>query len=347
MKEQRIDWLDLIKGIGLILVIIGHSFRDEMRAVSSVADFIYSLIYIFNMPLFFAIAGYLYSVNYEKYIKRNCIDYFTKRVKGYIRPFIAYSLLIYVMFYVVNHISFVKTILDHTSLRIIPFKDYVLLGLEGNNPYAFHVWYLLVLFLISVFAFMLSKVANRIGLKKGLIILTISFILWNFRIFLTSDTVMILKMVLKFPIFFSIGMYYKDIKRGKLYLPISVLCWGYVILYLCGLFNETTGVLWYIKNLLLLVSTICILDNLFVTSEKIGGIRPINYLGKNSLCFYLFHQPFCCGLLGTLLYINLGYSILMTCLVCIFASIAFPFLILCIKNKVKPIGRGLSLLFGI
>ena len=70
MREQRIEWLDWLKGMGIMLVIIGHSFRDEMRVVSSVADFIYSLIYVFHMPLFFAIAGYLFHLNYKNNIKK-------------------------------------------------------------------------------------------------------------------------------------------------------------------------------------------------------------------------------------------------------------------------------------
>ncbi|MBF1069294.1 MAG: acyltransferase family protein, partial [Prevotellaceae bacterium] len=57
MSEQtkRIEALDIAKGIGIILVIIGHMSSSYLR------DWIYS----FHMPLFFIISGICFKT--EKY----------------------------------------------------------------------------------------------------------------------------------------------------------------------------------------------------------------------------------------------------------------------------------------
>lgn len=51
MEKKRIDYLDIAKGIGIILVLVGHiSKNDEINR----------FLYLFHMPLFFIISGMLY-----------------------------------------------------------------------------------------------------------------------------------------------------------------------------------------------------------------------------------------------------------------------------------------------
>ena len=64
---NREHWIDALKGIGIILVVIGHV---------SLGNNLVKWIYSFHMPLFFALSGYMlahtqrnYS-NYEFILKR-------------------------------------------------------------------------------------------------------------------------------------------------------------------------------------------------------------------------------------------------------------------------------------
>lgn len=50
-KNKRIDYLDIAKGIGILSVIIGHTFD-----VQYLSNFLYS----FHMPLFFVLSGYFF-----------------------------------------------------------------------------------------------------------------------------------------------------------------------------------------------------------------------------------------------------------------------------------------------
>ncbi len=59
MSAEEIQYWNLVKGIGIILVVIGHACN------SSVGTPVSNYIYLFHLPLFFFVSGYLY--NEEKY----------------------------------------------------------------------------------------------------------------------------------------------------------------------------------------------------------------------------------------------------------------------------------------
>lgn len=46
IEVKRLDWLDLVKGIGIVLVVWGHTLFP-----------LHSAIDVFHMPLFFILAG--------------------------------------------------------------------------------------------------------------------------------------------------------------------------------------------------------------------------------------------------------------------------------------------------
>ena len=68
--SNNLLWVDIAKGIAIFLVIMGHTYPPG----GEVCKF----IFLFHMPLFFLVAGYLY--NYEKY-KNNFINLIKSSVK--------------------------------------------------------------------------------------------------------------------------------------------------------------------------------------------------------------------------------------------------------------------------
>ena len=76
MNTKRIQYLDIAKAIGIILVIIGHISQNEI---------ITSVIYSFHMPLFFILSGYLYHKgNTKNKIKKILIPYFLFSIISYL-----------------------------------------------------------------------------------------------------------------------------------------------------------------------------------------------------------------------------------------------------------------------
>ena len=55
--RQRVQWIDAAKGIGILLVLLGHAPRDIMRADYTWIDFCYYFIYTFHMHFFFFLSG--------------------------------------------------------------------------------------------------------------------------------------------------------------------------------------------------------------------------------------------------------------------------------------------------
>ena len=50
-SRARLPWLDVLKGIGIILVVVGHVYSNKT---------IFNWLYSFHMPLFFFAAGWVY-----------------------------------------------------------------------------------------------------------------------------------------------------------------------------------------------------------------------------------------------------------------------------------------------
>jgi fucose 4-O-acetylase-like acetyltransferase len=50
--KKRIEWIDISKGIAILLVLLGHTLTSDSR--------MWQIIYSFHMPLFFLLAGYTF-----------------------------------------------------------------------------------------------------------------------------------------------------------------------------------------------------------------------------------------------------------------------------------------------
>lgn len=74
--NKRMRWIDVVKGVGIILVIIGHSACPQL---------LLKYIQSFHMPLFFIVAGYLFNEypSTEKLIKR--------KSTALIKPYLIYG----------------------------------------------------------------------------------------------------------------------------------------------------------------------------------------------------------------------------------------------------------------
>lgn len=106
--SRRDKWIDIARGIGIILVILGHAIREEMQTDYIVFYYTYRVLYMFHMNLFFFLAG----ITYTRYNRENHLGIFLKnKTKKLLIPWISYSLLIYLLFALASFISPIKGIL--------------------------------------------------------------------------------------------------------------------------------------------------------------------------------------------------------------------------------------------
>lgn len=57
--NKRLEYIDIVKGIGIFLMVLGHSYSEDN------ASLIIKWLYSFHMPLFFIVSGVLYGIRYN------------------------------------------------------------------------------------------------------------------------------------------------------------------------------------------------------------------------------------------------------------------------------------------
>ncbi len=91
MNKIRIDYIDEIRGLAILLVVMGHIIQfNGISTNNPVFEFIYS----FHMPLFFAISGYItQKVTHINNINQYIL-FIKKKCRSLIVPLLTWSLLI-------------------------------------------------------------------------------------------------------------------------------------------------------------------------------------------------------------------------------------------------------------
>lgn len=91
LKKKRLEIIDIMQGIAMLWVIIGHHLLPFMPA--SYASFHY-YIYAFHMPLFIAISGFLMAYSYKNEPYKS---YLGKRFKKFFLPYVVVGTTISLM----------------------------------------------------------------------------------------------------------------------------------------------------------------------------------------------------------------------------------------------------------
>ena len=152
--------VSMTKGIGIILMVVGHS---------GCPVFLHDFIYMFHMPLFFIMAGWCFKDIYLKSIPK----YLFKKLKGLYVPYVAISL-----FFLLLHNIFVRLHLELGT--IYDFKDIVdisksiIISLHKHEQLLGAMWFIPQLLYSSIIVVLLLKfVKNRIFLLLSLLTMTI------------------------------------------------------------------------------------------------------------------------------------------------------------------------------
>ncbi len=354
-SKNRVQWIDICKGIGIILVIIGHSPRDIMREKFFLIDFIFNYIYLFHMPLFFILSGLSYRL--FKYNKDNTLkekysmkQFIVSKFKSLFIPWIMYTLLVFIAIFILNQLPVFGELITNTSLKIEPFFYYIKESLLMNNKYSFHLWFIYVLFIVQI----IYNIVDNIFCDRKYINLFILFIL--FFSFFIDMNIRLLPAIMHCLYYFCIGVIIGNYLNKFNYLKKEVVL--FVILSLITFFtsflridHQNYAFLLNVYNVifcpLMCISIIVLFKNKY-ESEKQKKMKLLSYLGINSYNIYLLHQPIV-AFFGEILVKKLGLS-LISCLFimifCICISIVIPLVTLKIIKLLK-MEKGSKLLFNL
>lgn len=135
---QRIQALDIAKGIGIVLVVIGHSINGDAL--------LGRIIWSFHMPLFFIIAGMCF--NNAKYTDLSIL------IKNRLRTLLLPAIIF--------------TIIDILLLEVlIPEKATALVESVKWQGFTFAKWFLGVLFMTEIVYGAINKITLRFNRAGG------------------------------------------------------------------------------------------------------------------------------------------------------------------------------------
>lgn len=139
--QKRVQYLDIAKGIGILLVVLAHN------DLSGYHPYLHRLIYAFHIPLFFFLSGIFFKP------ERPFKDLFKRRFAGLIKPLIFAILMIYGISVFFGKMSFATA------------GGRILKSLYMTGPYLnwVQLWFLPTLFLSNLYAYFFYKFTSPIS----------------------------------------------------------------------------------------------------------------------------------------------------------------------------------------
>ncbi len=153
-KNERLDWLDILKCLVIYLVILGHALDSEVRSLPDSYGF---YIYSFHMPLFFAISGSaFYLQNSRKNF--NFLELLKNKSKSLLWPYLTLNIIAIFIYY----FNFGVLAKNHDVAPLIE----KIVGILYSNELQFlgpsnATWFLLTLFLVNIVFFLIVKYFNN------------------------------------------------------------------------------------------------------------------------------------------------------------------------------------------
>lgn len=261
--EKRIEHFDAIKGLAIILVVLGHVLQRSFGQHVNVFE---TIIYSFHMALFMFVSGYFsYSINKSN---TGILKFITKKFRQLIIPY----------FLIGGFYSFIFS--NMYSFIFSSFK----MG----------YWFLYVLFVISVFHYLVSRIKHETLQFIGYFILLLLF-LW-IRQFLNDDLFSIKFISGNYP-FFLLGYFvHKYLKYDKYIINnnvVSIALFLFIIVITAslnyGFYNSSI-------RFVLRLFAIVFFYGFFKNMSSCQLLSKLAWIGKNSIYIYVFHYFFIEGL---------------------------------------------------
>ncbi|SOD99816.1 acyltransferase family protein [Spirosoma fluviale] len=272
--NERFIYIDRLKGVAIVLVVIGHII--QFNTVESSQNVLFGIIYSFHMPLFMFISGYLAQKTVKDSIYNNYLLFLKKKAQSLLIPYFVWSL-------VVDKLFFVEEI--HYSL-----KDPITLIKNGSG-----LWFLLYLFLLyltySAFFYVSIKINKRIYVLVDILI--ICLLLLCFVLVKKMQLVSYIDSLTLYFLFFFSGVIiskYQKIKNVMLEkYTFSIFLTVFLILSIHYKFTDTSL---FNKLIKLIVAYSAIMALYYITIKISWNAfvdRCISYCGRNSLIIYATH----------------------------------------------------------
>lgn len=273
MVGKRNEEIDFIRGIAIILVVVGHYISGIYDVENYNANIIFKICYSFHMPLFIYISGYLAGKT-----SAYSLEWIRKNFERIMIPYIVW-----------------------TILHCLVFKENIIRTLFVSPAY----WFLINLFVYHGITFISDSLKRKY--VEPMVYCAVALFYLVFK-----DANLVIKNVVMFFPFYIFGRIvakkkleeriYKIGKHAILIYPVLMIFYTYKEYDKYG--NALAGVLHINAKVIKLIMlgynhyVVAIWGILFVLSfaniinTNWKGIRPIIYFGKTTLPIYLLHDFF-------------------------------------------------------
>ena len=272
--KKRIYWIDILKGVGMLLIMLGHA---------PIPKFLVPYIYSFHVPLFFCISGFLFSIK-----KYTSFGYFLKsKLKGLLIPYLIFSLFNYIAY-------LIYSFLEKKVVSIKPLLG-ILLGIRdsqwsiGNGP----LWFVLALF-VSEIMFYFIIVLTKENIKKiGIILFLFSIIGYFYNEFIGIKLVWSIDAALIAVTFVGLGYI---IKRLDIINKVDNYT-TFIILVVINIIFATLNIPYldmfydiYGNYIYFYLAAISGIISMFVICKKVRHSKLLEFIGQNSFVYLGIHQ---------------------------------------------------------
>lgn len=293
---KRFDYVDIAKGLGIMLVIMGHIEHDYVPFCGSV-----------HIPLFFVLSGYLYDID-----KKSDMVYGTtvlKRIKRLIIPYFLYNLILYAKY-------LLKLVLSHEFTAELGVKAamgfiysssllYKNVSLEnnfegfvfGNGP----LWFLTAMAVSSVFFYFIIYfvLKHQFDWKKiiisSVVLCTVSWLLcrclpvylpWSFEMALLGCIFMLFGLCIR-------RYNIVEILKKNIWIPLVCLIVFAGLHHFNGSANmaiQDYGRSMIVYLMLGMLGSVMVLFISLMLEKSALINRAVSYVGQNTLIILAFHM---------------------------------------------------------
>jgi fucose 4-O-acetylase-like acetyltransferase len=155
---KRIEFIDLLKGFAIFLVLWGHSLQYLRNNSDFFHNTIFEFIYSFHMPLFFMISGMFFKSS----LKLNFGEFLKKKMIQLLIPCLSWT--------VINRIYILRKCFFRDGCNINWINEFKLI----LNPMEWPIWFLRELFISYFLVYVFYKIIKK---ERIVFLVTMAFVL--------------------------------------------------------------------------------------------------------------------------------------------------------------------------
>lgn len=273
--KKRITWIDVLKGLGMILVMFAHaSLPSEIR----------KYIYTFHLPLFFCITGFLFST--KKY--DNVTQFLKAKFKSLLIPYFIFSLFNYVFYLVFSR--FANTVAEN---KLKPFLG-IFIGIRGTEWTMCNgtLWFVLTLFVCEVLLYFIIRLTKNNNRKIIAVLILFAIVGCLYNKYIGIKLVWNIDVALIAITFVGMGYVIKklDILNKIDKIIYFIIFMGLNLIF--GSLNTEVNMFYstYGNYLYFYLAAITGTIGIVIICKKIKKSKILEFIGQNTFVYLAIHQ---------------------------------------------------------